>query len=120
MPLRARRICKSNGCHAATDRADGYCQQCCDDGKNIAIDYRRRKQTEPFYVSPEWRKYRSWWLMLHPLCVFCGRPGQMVDHKKPIKDGGAKLDPNNTQTFCYKCHARKTGSERSARGSSRP
>jgi len=119
MPIRAKRICRSLGCGNSTDNADGYCQACTDAGRNDTVEKRRRKETDPFYLSPEWRRYRDWWIMLHPLCVFCGRPGQMVDHIKPIRDGGAKLDPENTQTSCYRCHGRKTGSERREKGQRR-
>lgn len=116
MPIRAKRVCRVSGCGAATDRPDGYCEACNAAGKNESAESRKHKQTDPFYLSPEWRRYRRWWLVLHPLCVFCGHPGQMVDHVRPIKDGGERLDPKNTQTSCFRCHNRKTGSERAGKG----
>ncbi|MGV0964289.1 MAG: HNH endonuclease [Polynucleobacter sp.] len=112
MPVRAKRVCRSTGCGNATDSADGYCQTCTAAGRNDSGEQRRTKQTEPFYVSPEWRRYRKWWLMHHPLCVSCGRPGQMVDHITAIRDGGAKLSQGNTQTLCHRCHGKKTGGDR--------
>lgn len=115
MPVRAKRVCRVHGCGNVTDRSDGYCDMCYQSGKDDAAEARRRKQTDPFYYSTEWRRYQKWWFMLNPLCVQCSSPGQMVDHKKPIKDGGARLDPINTQTMCFRCHNKKTGSERASK-----
>lgn len=119
MPTRAARVCRVPGCGRVTVRSDGYCTECSDAGKNTSIEDRRKKETDPFYYSTEWRRYQKWWLMTHPLCVSCGQSGQMVDHKVPIRDGGAKLNPANTQTMCFTCHNKKTGSERAAKNSRR-
>lgn len=116
MPVRAQRVCRVQGCGNATGRADGYCEACNDAGKNESAEARKSKQTDPFYLSTEWRRYSKWWRMCHPLCAVCGRPGQMVDHTIPIKAGGAKFDPKNTKTQCWSCHNRKTGSERAESG----
>lgn len=113
MPVRAKRVCRGRGCGNVTDSKDGYCAQCTAAGRNDSAESRRNKQTDPFYLSPQWRKFSRWWRSLHPLCSVCGREGQMVDHKTPISRGGAKLDPDNVQTMCWRCHNRKTGRERS-------
>ncbi len=42
--------------------------------------------------------------------------GELVDHIVPISMGGARLDPDNCQSLCSRCHNRKTGVERSAMG----
>jgi 5-methylcytosine-specific restriction endonuclease McrA len=34
-----------------------------------------------------------------------------VDHIIPIEAGGAKLDPDNLQTVCKRCHTHKTFNE---------
>lgn len=45
-------------------------------------------------------------------CVQCGERGRLeVDHKVPIRDGGAPYDLDNLQSLCPKCHARKTRME---------
>jgi 5-methylcytosine-specific restriction enzyme A len=42
-------------------------------------------------------------------CVQCGARGRLeVDHIKPIRDGGAPFDLENTQCLCVPCHSRKT------------
>lgn len=119
MPVRPKRVCRSQGCGNVTDKADGYCEQCTDAGRNDSAERRRAKTTDPFYLSPEWRKYTRWWLSQHPLCASCKRPGRIVDHIKPISEGGERLDPANTQTMCSRCHNQKTGRERADRGRSK-
>lgn len=110
------RICKRSGCGNATDRSDGYCFECNASGRNKYAEDRKEKRADPFYTSAIWRRYSKWWRVNHPLCAVCGQPGQMVDHKNPIRNGGEQLDPENTQTMCFACHNRKTGIERSAKG----
>ena len=66
-----------------------------------------------FYRKTPWRKMRAYILSLNPLCVHCSdkgdtTPADVVDHIKPIKKGGAKLDESNLQGLCHKCHNRKT------------
>ena len=39
-------------------------------------------------------------------------PAQMVDHVRPINEGGAALDLENLQSLCHACHNRKSGRER--------
>ena len=53
---------------------------------------------------------------MNPLCAECDRhalvtPGEVVDHVKELKDGGDPWDPDNLQTLCKECHAKKTGEE---------
>jgi len=79
-----------------------------------------QKETHPFYLSVQWRRFRDWYLGKHPLCEQCERegrltPAQMVDHVIEIKDGGALTDESNAMSLCWKCHALKTADERSKR-----
>jgi len=72
-----------------------------------------------FYQSRIWRKARAAHITSSPLCVVCGRAGQVVDHIKPINpvnaydtQGGTYGDPlaeSNMQTMCHKCHNAKSG-----------
>lgn len=61
-----------------------------------------------------WEKVRAWHMREEPLCRHClerdGRcvPGEVVDHIRPINLGGERLDPDNLQTLCRRCHAAKT------------
>jgi 5-methylcytosine-specific restriction protein A len=70
------------------------------------------KETDPFYLSVRWRRFRAWYLANNPLCEQCSRdgitaPANCVDHIVEIKDGGALLDEGNCQALCFGCHNRK-------------
>lgn len=59
-------------------------------------------------------------LIQEPFCRSCKARGiykaaQMVDHIRPINDGGAKLDDANLQSLCFSCHNRKTKQEQRER-----
>jgi 5-methylcytosine-specific restriction protein A len=56
------------------------------------------------------------------LCVHCAASGHVslardVDHRIPLWQGGAALDPANLQSLCRPCHKAKTAAEASARAS---
>lgn len=66
-----------------------------------------------FYGTIEWKNARNRYINTHPLCEHCDKrgiitPGQMVDHIIEIEDQGDKLNPDNFQTLCNKCHSKKT------------
>lgn len=54
-----------------------------------------------------WERIRAAHLQAQPNCVQCGRPGQHVDHRLPLAQGGTH-DEANLQTLCASCHSRKT------------
>jgi len=61
-----------------------------------------------------WNKYRIPYLKRHPLCVNfeeCHNPATVVDHIKPVNQGGDFWDPENHQPMCKPCHDRKTAKE---------
>ncbi len=64
-----------------------------------------------------WRKFRAWFLSLHPFCSVegCGQPATEVDHIIPLENGGAHLDPTNSQSLCKPCHSAKTYRENKSR-----
>ena len=73
-----------------------------------------------FYNSKEWKTLRNYYISEHPLCKWCEEEGKVVsgdvvDHVKEIKDGGARLDQNNLMTLCHRHHIQKTNWERSKR-----
>lgn len=47
----------------------------------------------------------------NPACVLCGRPGQHVDHKIPVRKGGEWFAEDNLQVLCHSCHSKKTRQE---------
>lgn len=73
---------------------------------------RRAHSNHDFYVSPLWRSARKRYISLHPICEICGRAAAtVVDHIKPINQGGAALDEDNFQALCSSCHNKKSGRE---------
>ena len=73
-----------------------------------------KKKTNPFYSTNAWSKLSRQFKINNPLCVMCESRGivrvvKYVDHKIPILiDYELRLDVNNLQSLCAKCHAKKT------------
>lgn len=73
------------------------------------------KRADPFYLSKEWRA------LLASILRQRGRACEAVDcfdpraagvrygdHIRELKDGGSRLDPDNCQILCARCHGKKT------------
>ncbi|RKD96757.1 HNH endonuclease [Marinifilum flexuosum] len=76
-----------------------------------------RKADDSFYHTTAWRKTSKAYRKAHPLCEECERkdrisPAEVCDHIVRIEDGGEKLDWDNLQSMCHKCHNRKSAKER--------
>jgi len=56
----------------------------------------------------DWRALRAAYLRHHPTCARCGRAATMVDHRIPLRAGGARLDVSNLRALCWSCHRRLT------------
>jgi len=74
-------------------------------------------KAQAFYNSPTWRALSRAKRQVDPLCVACYKAGKVqagavVDHIKPISQGGALLDWGNLQTLCVSCHNSKSSKER--------
>jgi 5-methylcytosine-specific restriction endonuclease McrA len=68
-----------------------------------------------------WSEIRAAKLVRNPFCERCEREGRLawerlnVDHIIPVRIAPEKrLDIENTQTLCRKCHARKTHEDQAA------
>ena len=69
-----------------------------------------------FYNSKEWRRLAKAHKRANPLCVVCESedrlsPAQVTDHILAIADGGSRLDWDNLQSLCHRCHNAKSGRE---------
>lgn len=60
----------------------------------------------------KWERIRRAYLAHNPLCAFCGALATLVDHIKPLSQGGARLDVRNLRSCCRDCHARITANLR--------
>jgi 5-methylcytosine-specific restriction endonuclease McrA len=73
-----------------------------------------REVRQQFYQSNEWQNMRLYILSNEPFCRKCKAEGylvgaKIVDHIIDIADDPSKrLDPNNLQPMCQKCHSSKT------------
>ena len=74
------------------------------------------KEHNSFYSSAKWRKFREIYLKKHPLCIHCKRiditmRATVIDHVKPIKQGGDPFDESNLQPLCMIHHNKKSGKD---------
>ena len=71
-----------------------------------------RKSAQERGYDSGWTRLRAVYVRANPLCQIrekCnGDPTEEVDHIIPISDGGARLDENNLQAACRRCHRWKT------------
>jgi 5-methylcytosine-specific restriction protein A len=101
--------CNHPGCkNRFTDLNESYCET---HRKERRLEY-DRTQRDPkivaFYKSEVWRRCRLMQLAAAPLCQVCLiKAGTIVDHIKPIRSGGERLDPSNLQSLCVSCHGKK-------------
>ncbi len=111
MPYKPQKPCAYPGCPKLTDG-----RYCVEHKKLMDREYDRYMRSRPsceFYHSRAWRKKRADYLAEHPFCAECRREGRVtkavvVDHIKPIREGGALLDEENLQALCSSCHAKKS------------
>jgi len=68
------------------------------------------KRDQKIYKSARWQTVREMMLSEDPFCK-CGRVATVVDHVRPIRQGGSIWDKNNLQTMCRECHNSKTAKE---------
>lgn len=79
----------------------------------------RAKKTLPFYQSPEWKalvakRRRD---PDHAAAKARAKPGEwlVLDHVIEIRDGGARLNPGNTQWLTHSEHQAKTAKTKRVR-----
>lgn len=114
------RRCVAPGCSALVEPPANRCPRhpaTASAGSDRAAYHR---STGYFYSSARWRKLRARFLRSNPICFgypgACSELAVVVDHIKPISDGGAKLAWSNLQALCPSCHGRKTAAEQSGSG----
>jgi 5-methylcytosine-specific restriction endonuclease McrA len=56
-----------------------------------------------------WHVVRNAFLRSKPLCEQCGAPAEIAHHVVPLKEGGARLDPENLMALCVPCHGKIHG-----------
>lgn len=98
----------------------GYCRVLVEDKKHVYCKqhqpmylegFRARAQRAPggLYSTKGWKALRKAHLAGNPLCMACGRPGQVVDHTQPHKgDPDLFFDSENLTTLCKPHHDQVT------------
>jgi len=69
------------------------------------------------YKSRRWQAVRKNHFISHPFCVICkaqniDKMAQILDHIKPVSQGGDFWDSSNHQGLCKSHHNSKSNSER--------
>lgn len=103
------RPCRFEGCPSSA--MDGYYR--CE--KHQKLFWRRETKErqlngtiDGFYKTRAWRRLRLLQLSHFPICNDCKtQAATMVDHIKPISQGGELMNQDNLQSMCESCHARK-------------
>lgn len=73
---------------------------------------KRRDESDEFYKTTRWTRFRTYYLRMHPLCVECERHDRVtaaviLDHIKPYKTHPhLGLDWHNVRPLCRPCHNR--------------
>ncbi|MBO5449795.1 MAG: HNH endonuclease [Ruminococcus sp.] len=114
MPRKPKRPCSFPGCPELVDGR--FCEK---HAKKVGQDY--EKYGRPYKSSErygkEWRKIRSRFIAIHPLCQDCleygitpVRKSEEVHHIKPLAEGGTN-DFSNLRALCKICHSKRTVKE---------
>lgn len=87
--------------------------------KDTSKSYSESKYAK-LYNTTQWRRLRLIHLKDNPLCVMCKEnnrvtAGKVVDHIKPVSEGGSFTDTKNLQTLCDKHHRIKSAKETNRR-----
>lgn len=110
------KACRYTGCPKLVP--NGYCaehRQFARDPreKQRRLDRRRGTSTERGY-DVDWRRFRRWFLLSHPLCADCMDTGRYVTatevhHLVKVRDDRERrLDAANCRALCRRCHGVRT------------
>ena len=87
------------------------------DKKQGVTEYAAHSFKNTLYHTKQWKALRLAMLRDEPTCRECRLAGEVklasvLDHIQPVRLGGEMWDTNNLQPLCYRCHARKSQSEK--------
>ena len=105
-PWAPRRPCPTAGCRALITRDQKRCATC-------ERTYNAARMAEPlhvFYTQRPWRTCRAEYLAAHPTCEApgCPEPATRVDHRTPLREGGAPFDWANLTAYCHQHDSEKS------------
>ena len=102
---RARRICAHPGCRELTEGK--WCPEHQPAPRQRRPDKRPGSRERGYDGKHE--AARESYLALHPLCERCGKAATVLHHRKPISEGGARLNSRNFEALCRDCHEAEHG-----------
>lgn len=107
LPKKPAKPCKFPGCPHLTH--DDYCDEHRLLARKRYEKYERDPATRQRYGSA-WRKIRTRYVALHPLCEMCEKEGRLtpveaVHHKIELSVGGTN-DFSNLMSVCKSCHSK--------------
>jgi len=103
MPSKGPRICACG--HRVPPGIRCPCELRADTERKARHDRKRPNSSARGYGS-RWERERAAFLVLHPLCAFCGATARLVDHEIPHRgDPGLFWRKANWQPLCTSCHS---------------
>jgi len=117
MPWAPKHPCAERGCAALVEHGVARCPT--HTRQRQRADRAERGSAAARGYDVAWQQVRDAYARAHPWCEPCLAIGQrvpvaIVDHRVPIKRGGARLDSANLESQCRSCHSLKTWAERQA------
>ena len=104
--------CGHAGCRELIDYDVKYCERHKDSYSKQYNKFRWNNQNDyvKFYNSKAWRELsKSALIDSYYTCKMCGQDAVLSDHIIPTEiDWNKRLDKNNIQTLCHRCHTIKT------------
>jgi len=115
MPWAPKHPCAHAGCAALVEPGRARCPT--HERQRQQHDRHVRGSAAARGYNVAWQQVRADYARAHPWCEECLLEGlrvavAIVDHRQPIRRGGARLDPRNLESLCRSHHARKTWAER--------
>lgn len=112
MPNKLKTVCRYPGCSKSTRNT--WCEEHARESSRPRNVQRPTAHARGY--DHAWRRIRNRYIKANPFCEVCDRERNKivmrnleVDHVIPIEQRpDLRLDWNNLQTLCRKCHARKT------------
>lgn len=111
---RALSVCIEPGCPEFSLANQARCQAHHREWARSREDSVRAGQAwRAIYRTPAWRALRRQILQQEPWCRSegCHEPATVVDHIRPLQEGGPPYDPANLQPMCKRHHDQKTANE---------
>lgn len=107
---------------SAPPRVCGRCRRPAPKGKPCPCRKPWEGSTHASSNDRQWQLVRDGYLRDHPYCEWpagCNRLADVVDHVKPLAEGGARYDPDNLMALCQDPHHKQKTTQDALRGKTR-